>query len=68
MLYDFELVERRVRLWKRPGESYDHVLMKALGNIPAWRSSKRSVSATNPTSWHAPVAGGKFTSGVNAAG
>ena len=31
MLYDFELAERRVRLWKRPGESYEHVLMKALG-------------------------------------
>ena len=31
MLYDFELAGRRVRLWQRPGESYEHVLMKALG-------------------------------------
>lgn len=31
MLLDFELAGRRVRLWKRAGESYEHVLMKALG-------------------------------------
>lgn len=31
VLYDFELAGRRVRLWKRLGESYEHVLMKALG-------------------------------------
>ena len=31
MLYDFELAGRRVRLWQRAGESYEHVLMKALG-------------------------------------
>ena len=31
MLYDFELAGRRVRLWQRPGETYGHVLMKALG-------------------------------------
>ncbi len=31
MLYDFELVGRRVRLWQRRGETYGHVLMKALG-------------------------------------
>lgn len=31
VLYDFELADRRVRLWKRVGESYEHVLMKALG-------------------------------------
>jgi hypothetical protein len=30
-LYDFELAGRRVRLYKRLGESYEHVLMKALG-------------------------------------
>lgn len=30
LLYDFELRGRRVRLWKRLGESYEHVLMKAL--------------------------------------
>lgn len=31
MLHDFELAGRRVRAWQRPGESYEHVLMKALG-------------------------------------
>ncbi|MDQ4123585.1 MAG: hypothetical protein M3209_19275 [Acidobacteriota bacterium] len=31
MLHDFELAGRRVRLWQRLGESYEHVLMKALG-------------------------------------
>jgi hypothetical protein len=31
MLHDFELAGRRVRLWQRMGESYEHVLMKALG-------------------------------------
>ena len=31
MLLDFQLAGRRVRLWQRPGETYGHVLMKALG-------------------------------------
>lgn len=31
VLYDFDLAGRRLRLWKRLGESYEHVLMKALG-------------------------------------
>jgi hypothetical protein len=31
MLHDFNLAGRRRRLWQRPGESYEHVLMKALG-------------------------------------
>ena len=31
MLHDFTLAGRRLRLWQRPGESYEHVLMKALG-------------------------------------
>ena len=31
VLFDFELSGRRMRLWKRVGESYEHVLMKALG-------------------------------------
>jgi hypothetical protein len=31
MLHDFELAGRRVRLWRRTGESYEHILMKALG-------------------------------------
>lgn len=31
MVHDFQLARRRVRLWQRSGESYEHVLMKALG-------------------------------------
>jgi hypothetical protein len=31
MLHDFEIRSERVRLWQRQGESYRHVLMKALG-------------------------------------
>lgn len=31
MLHDFELANRRIRLWQRRGESYEHILMKALG-------------------------------------
>lgn len=31
MLHDFDLAGRRVRLWQGTGESYEHVLLKALG-------------------------------------
>ena len=31
MLHDFSLAGNRIRLWQRTGESYEHVLMKALG-------------------------------------
>lgn len=31
MLHDFMLTGQRTRLWQRAGESYEHVLMKALG-------------------------------------
>lgn len=31
MLHDFTLAGKRMRLWQRPGESYEHILMKALG-------------------------------------
>ena len=31
MLHDFQLAGKRMRLWQRQGESYEHVLMKALG-------------------------------------
>jgi len=31
MLHDFQLAKKRIRLWQRIGESYEHVLMKALG-------------------------------------
>jgi hypothetical protein len=31
MLHDFTLAGKRMRLWQRTGESYEHILMKALG-------------------------------------
>ena len=31
MLHDFNLAGKRIRLWQRTGESYEHILMKALG-------------------------------------
>lgn len=31
MLHDFNLAGKRMRLWQRAGESYEHILMKALG-------------------------------------
>ncbi|MCY7348610.1 MAG: hypothetical protein LH614_20665 [Pyrinomonadaceae bacterium] len=31
MLHEFQLAGQRVRLWQRNGESYEHILMKALG-------------------------------------
>ena len=31
MLHDFQLAGKRVRLWQRTGESYEHILMKAFG-------------------------------------
>lgn len=31
MLHDFQLAGKRMRLWQRIGESYEHVLLKALG-------------------------------------
>ncbi len=31
MLHDFQLEGKRMRLWQRQGESYEHILMKALG-------------------------------------
>lgn len=31
MLYEFRIGEKKLRLWQRIGESYEHVLMKALG-------------------------------------
>ena len=31
MLHDFQLAGKRIRLWQRTGESYAHVLLKALG-------------------------------------
>ncbi len=31
MVYEFQLAGQRVRLWQRTGESYTHILLKALG-------------------------------------
>lgn len=31
MIHSFELAGRKMRLWQNNGESYEHVLMKALG-------------------------------------
>ena len=31
MVHNFELAGRKIRLWQSRGESYEHVLMKALG-------------------------------------
>ena len=31
MLHEFQIYGEKVRLWQRVGESYEHVLMKALG-------------------------------------
>lgn len=33
MLHDFQLAGKRIRLWQRVGESYEHILMKALGYV-----------------------------------
>lgn len=31
MLHNFEIAGEKVRLWQRPGETYEHIIMKALG-------------------------------------
>ncbi len=31
MLHIFNLAKEKIRLWQRPGETYRHILMKALG-------------------------------------
>lgn len=47
MHYDFQIAGRKIRLWQRLGESYGHVLMKALGyamyvrRFPALEIEKR---------------------------
>ena len=72
MLHDFQLTGERVRLWQRPGESYEHILMKALGyamfigKYPLWKSKKRSVCATNPISSRQTTASAILNSGANA--
>jgi hypothetical protein len=33
MVHDFQLAGKRIRFWQRLGESYEHVLMKALGYV-----------------------------------
>src|SRR5687768_12586098 len=73
MLYDFELVGRRVRLWQRRGESYGHVLMKALGyamfvprypgleiELPVGLRYKPDLVALNDGDGGRPRAGARF--------
>ena len=73
MLYDFELVGRRVRLWQRRGESYGHVLMKALGfamyareypgleiELPVGLRYKHDLVALNDADGGRPRAGARF--------
>ena len=73
MLYDFELVGRRVRLWQRRGESYGHVLMKALGyamfvgrypnleiELPVGLRYKPDLVSLNEASGGRPHAGARF--------
>jgi hypothetical protein len=73
MLYDFELVGRRVRLWQRRGESYGHVLMKALGfamfaplytnlevELPVGLRYKPDLVALNDGGGGRPRAGARF--------
>ncbi|HEX8559303.1 MAG TPA: hypothetical protein VF668_14450 [Pyrinomonadaceae bacterium] len=73
MLYDFELAGRRVRLWQRRGESYGHVLMKALGfamfarehpnlevELPVGLRYKPDLVALNDAGGGPPRAGARF--------
>ncbi|HEY0174329.1 MAG TPA: hypothetical protein VGB98_25160 [Pyrinomonadaceae bacterium] len=73
MLYDFELAGRRVRLWQRRGESYGHVLMKALGyamfareypnleiELPVGLRYKPDLVSLNDAGSGAPRAGARF--------
>jgi hypothetical protein len=73
MLYDFELAGRRVRLWQRRGESYGHVLMKALGyamfapeypgleiELPVGLRYKPDLVALNDGGAGGPRAGARF--------
>jgi hypothetical protein len=73
MLYDFELAGRRVRLWQRSGETYGHVLMKALGyamyvaeypgleiELPVGLRYKPDLVALNDAGGVRPRAGARF--------
>src|SRR5215210_6807625 len=73
MLYDFELAGRRVRLWQRKGETYGHVLMKALGfamyvaeypgleiELPVGLRYKPDLVALNDGGGGGPRAGARF--------
>jgi hypothetical protein len=73
MLYDFELAGRRVRLWQRRGESYGHVLMKALGyamfaraypnleiELPVGLRYKPDLVSVNEAEGGRPRAGARF--------
>src|ERR671932_906869 len=73
MLYDFELAGRRMRLWQRGGETYGHVLMKALGyamyvaeypgleiELPVGLRYKPDLVALNEATGGRPRAGARF--------
>ncbi len=73
MLHDFELAGRRVRLWQRGGETYGHVLMKALGfamfvreypnlevEVPVGLRYKPDIVALNEAGGGRPRAGARF--------
>ena len=73
MLHDFELAGRRVRLWQRRGETYGHVLLKALGfamyvgeypgleiELPVGLRYKPDLVALNEGGDPAPRAGARF--------
>src|ERR687883_1628806 len=73
MLHDFELAGRRVRLWQRPGETFGHVLLKALGyamfvgeypgleiELPVGLRYKPDLVALNESGGGRPRAGARF--------
>ena len=73
MLHDFELAGSRVRLWQRKGETYGHVLMKALGyamyvaeypgleiELPVGLRYKPDLVALNDAGGGRPRAGARF--------
>ncbi len=73
MLHDFELAGRRVRLWQRRGETFEHVLLKALGfamyvaecpaleiELPVGLRYKPDLVALNGAAGGGPRAGARF--------
>src|SRR5919202_1014481 len=73
MLHDFELAGRRVRLWQRPGETFGHVLLNALGyamfvgeypgleiELPVGLRYKPDLVAPNDSGGGRPRSGARF--------